>query len=290
MKRIVQLILFFLITGSIPVAVHAADDELSMAVFPRRNVKVTYRLFRPMAMHLSKKIKREVKLVIPKDFQSFWEELKKGEYDLVHLNQYHYIEAHDKYGYEAILKNVEFGSPTIRGVIAVRADSNIKTLQDLRGRKILFGGGPRAMISYIIPTWLLRNAGLKREDYQEVFAKNPPNALISTFHHQADAAGVGNVVLRLKVVKNAINSTMMRLLAEGPELPQLVWAVKSSLPRALKTGIQKVMSSLGEHVEGQAILDNAQLTALKVASDHEYDVYRPIIKVVANKSEGEKKN
>jgi len=265
--------------------VYAADrdkpsiegDPLSMVIFPRRNVKITYRLFQPMAEYLSRTLNRKVSLRTPKDFNSFWGVLDRGDFDLVHLNQYHFIAAHDRHGYRAILKNEEFGSSTMRAVIMVRKDSAIKSIQDLRGKKILFGGGPRAMQSYIIPTWLLRRAGLKKGDYREVFAKNPPNALISAFHRQADAAGVGNSVLRINVVKSTVDVTKMKTLAEGPELPHLVWAVKENMPAVLREKIQTALSSLAEHPEGLAILGNAQLTALVVAENKEYDLYRSIV-------------
>lgn len=285
MKISQYLVLTILFIGFPQTPAYAAQGDqlavegspLTMVIFPRRNVKLTHRMFRPMADYLSRALDRKVQLKTPKDFQSFWEVLDKGEFDLVHLNQYHYIVSSDKHGYQAILKNVEFGSPTMRGVIMVRTDSGIESVEDLRGKKILFGGGPRAMQSYIIPTWLLHNAGLKKGDYQEVFAKNPPNALIATYHRQADAAGVGNVVARLNVVKNSINVEKLKTLLEGPALPQLVWAVKKTMPDNLKQRIQEKLSQLVTHPAGQEVLDKAQLTGLLVAEDHEYDLYRSIV-------------
>ena len=279
-KITVYLISAVLLAGSYTLPVQAADEPFSMVIFPRRNVKITYRLFKPMASYLSRELGRDVRLVTPRDFKSFWRILTQGDFDLVHLNQYHFVIAHDKYGHEAILKNVEFGSATMRGIIAVRKDSRIESLQDLKGKKILFGGGRRAMISYQVPTWLLRNAGLREGDYEEVFAKNPPNAYISVYNKRADAAGVGNVAQRLNIVKNTVDISKMKVLAEGPELPQLVWAVKNTMQPGLSKKIQTILSNLSSHAEGQAILDKAQLTDIALASKEEYEPYRQIIQHV----------
>jgi phosphonate transport system substrate-binding protein len=174
----------------------AADDPLTMGVFPRRNAKVTMKLFNPIAKYLSRKLGREVELVISKDFESFWEGVTEQRYDLVHYNQYHYLESHKKYGYQVIAKNEEFGSSRISGVITIRVDSGIRSVLDLKGKKIVFGGGPKAMMSYIVPTYLLREGGLRAGDYEEAFARNPPNAILSAYFRQSAAAGAGRPMLR----------------------------------------------------------------------------------------------
>jgi len=276
-KIITSLVLVTMVFGSYAMPAQAAADPFSMVVFPRRNVKTTYRLFQPIAQYLSKALNRDVQLVTPKDFESFWNILTKGNFDLIHLNQYHFIVARERYGIEAILKNVEFGSSNMRGVIAVRKDSGLDSLQDLKGGRILFGGGRRAMISYIVPTMLLRDAGLNKGDYKEAFAKNPPNAYISVYHKHARGAGVANVVSRLNVVKKSIDVSKMKVLAEGPELPQLPWAVTKTMPVDMRKKIQDVFSGLSRHAEGQALLDKAQLTAITLATNEEYAPYRDII-------------
>ncbi|MGD8639645.1 MAG: PhnD/SsuA/transferrin family substrate-binding protein [Gammaproteobacteria bacterium] len=167
-----------------------------MGVFPRRNAKVTMKLFNPIAKYLSRKLGREVELVISKDFESFWEGVTEQRYDLVHYNQYHYLESHKKYGYQVIAKNEEFGSSRISGVITIRVDSGIRSVLDLKGKKIVFGGGPKAMMSYIVPTYLLREGGLRAGDYEEAFARNPPNAILSAYFRQSAAAGAGRPMLR----------------------------------------------------------------------------------------------
>ncbi len=264
----------------VPVPVLAVDDTLVMGVFPRRNVKVTHRMFAPLANHLSLKLGRTVKLKTSKDFNAFWSDLHKKKFDLVHFNQYHYVVANKKLGYEAIVKNVEFGEDTLSGSLMVRSDSGIKSIEDLRGKKVLFGGGPRAMISYVVPTYLLRRAGLKKGDYIEAFAKNPPNAVISTFHKQADVAGIGSVVSRLKMVTQVIDIGQMEYLIKGEPLTHLPWAVKGDMPAETRVKIQKIMTGLNETVAGHAVLDSMEMSDIQLVEDSDYDQHRKIINEV----------
>ena len=280
--KVVQNALLLLIVCAVlmPVTILAADAPLLMGVFPRRNVKLTHQMFTPLADHLSQQLGREVKLKTSKDFKTFWSDLQKREFDLVHFNQYHYIVANEKLGYEAIVKNVEYGEATLAGAIMVRSDSGIKSLEDLRGKKVLFGGGPRAMVSYIVPTYMLRMAGLKKGDYLEAFAKNPPNAILSAYHRQADAAGIGTVVSRLRVVTQAIDIGEMEFLAKGDALPHLPWAVKGDMPTELKNKIQAIMVGLKRTIPGQVVLDAVEMSDMQSVVNDAYKQLRSIINSV----------
>jgi len=252
--------------------------QLSIGIFPRRNVSMTHVLFNPLIRYLSDTLERPVHLETAKDFTQFWENLRNRQYDIVHFNQYHYILSHELYGYHAIVRNNEFGSSLIAGSIIVRKDKDFGSLQDLRGKVLLFGGGPRAMQSYIAPRWLLQNAGLQYGDYEEHIALNPPNAVISTFLGRADAAGSADVILRLDVVKDAIDVTQLTYLAKTEPMAQLPWAVHPRLSSDEVQAIKDVLMHLHDTPVGQKLLDNAKLSGLDETRDSDYNPHRKIIR------------
>jgi len=256
------------------------NKPLVLGIFPRRNTKLTFKLFSPLAEHISTTLNREVKLVTTKNFKQFWQDVKTQNYDIVHFNQYHYIISNQLYNYQVILKNQEFGNSSIAGAITVRKDSNINSILDLKNKTILFGGGKMAMQSYIAAKWLLQKGGLNQADYIEKIAINPPNAIMSTFHKQADAAGSGDVILRLESVKKQIDVSQMKYLATTEQLPHLPWAVKSTMDELTKLKIQHSLSELHKDPAGQLILDSARLSALTIATDADYNKHRSIIKDV----------
>ena len=264
-----------------PVSDALASDELIMGVFPRRNAKTTIVSFRPLAQYLSKKMGRKVKVVTAKDFPVFWQNVKAQKYDIVHFNQLHYIESHEKFGYQVILSNEEFGLDVIRGAIVVRKDSGINSLADLKGRKIVFGGGKKAMIAYVVNTHTLQQAGLNEQDYQWSFARTPPNATISVYRKQADAAGIGDVGLKIPALKSmGIDVSALKLIGVSKPLPHLPWAVKGTIPAETRDQIQKYLLELNNSAEGKQILKQAKLTGLKKVVDKDYDVHREIIKQI----------
>jgi len=255
----------------------SANRPLIFGVFPRRNIQTTYRLFLPLVDYLEDVLNREVKLETTKSFPGFWKAVQQQRYDLVHYNQYHYIVSHQHYGYDVILRNKELGKSTIAGSLIVRKDSNINSVVDLKGKILLFGGGKTAMQSYISAIWLLQKGGLKKGEYTEKFAINPPNTIISTFFKRADASGSGDVVMHLDNVTDRIDISQLKFLAKTKPMPHLPWAVRSGLDTELKNDIQLALENLSNTKEGRGILKNAKIDALIPTVDSDYDMHRKII-------------
>jgi phosphonate transport system substrate-binding protein len=256
-----------------------AFADLTLGVFPRRPAASTHKAFKPLADKLQQELGEKVNLVVAKDFKSFWKQVAANQFDIVHFNQYHYIKSHKEFGYKVIAANEEFGGRQIAGSLSVRKDSGIKTVADLRGKTILFGGGTKAMGSYIAPTSVLKKAGLEAgRDYKVSFAKNPPSAVIGVYHKAANAAGSGNVVLKISAVTKKIKADDMKLLVESEPFVQLPWAVKSSMSDDKAKKIQQVMTSLKNSEEGRAILKAAKVTNFFAVTDKDYNKVRDMTK------------
>jgi phosphonate transport system substrate-binding protein len=248
---------------------------LVMGVFPRRNATLTSDLFTPLVEYLSSELGREVQLQTTKNFTAFWSEVRAGSYDIVHYNQYHYVKSSDRY--RVIAHNEEFGSGAISGAIYVRLDSGIRSLEQLRGRKILFGGGPDAMMSYIVPLYMLKQAGLENSDFLTSFASSPPNAVLGVFYQQSDAGGAGDVVIDLPVVKRMVPTEEIIIISRSEPIVHLPWAVKRDMPEQLADRIRHLLITLKDSEQGRAILKVARVTNLVPSEDHDYDRCRQII-------------
>lgn len=263
-------------------AAQAAEEPLIMGIFPRYKAAETTTMYTPLASHLSEKLGRKVVLVTSKDFDSFWRSVTERRYHIVHYNQYHYIQS-SKF-YRVIAHNQEFGKDAVAGAIYVRKDSGITQVSQLKGRTIIFGGGKDAMLSYIAPRFMLMQAGLKERDFKTEFSVNPPNALLALYHKQADAAGGGDILVDLPVVKNAINTDEVKVLAVTEPLLFLPWAVNRSMPEKLGEAIQTILVDLANTEEGKKILKSAATTRLGKASDRDYDPHRKMTTAVFGKA------
>jgi phosphonate transport system substrate-binding protein len=262
-------------------AVQAAEEPLVLGIFPRHKATETTTMYTPLANYLSERLGRKVTLVTAKDFDAFWKSVTERRYDIVHYNQYHYIQSAQSY--KVVAHNQEFGKNAVAGALFVRKDSGITEVSQLRGRTIIFGGGKDAMLSYIAPRFLLMQAGLKEADFKSEFSVNPPNALLALYHKQADAAGGGDILIDLPVVKNAINSQDLRVLATTEPLLFLPWAVKRTMPAKLADSIQAILVDLGNSDAGKQVLKAALTTGMGKAGDKDYDPHRKMTTAVFGK-------
>ena len=283
---IVSLFCVLALAAAAPLA-HAKDDEpLSLGVFPRNKATETTTMYTPLANYLGEQLGRRVALVTYRDFDAFWTAVSESRFDIVHYNQYHYTQS--VHSYRVIAHNQEFGKNAVAGALYVRKDSGITELSQLRGRTVIFGGGKDAMLSYIAPRFLLKQAGLKETDFKTEFAVNPPNALLALYNRRADAAGGGDILIDLPAVKNAINTAELRLLAATEPLLFLPWAVKRTMPAKLAERIQTVLVSLGSSEPGMKVLQAAQTTGIQKAGDKDYDPHRKMTNAVFGPENAEK--
>lgn len=249
-----------------------------MGVFPRRNAAETTKMFTPMADYLGEQAGRPVKLVTARDFESFWQGVMEQRYDIVHYNQFHYIRSAQHYHVIAHIE--ESGKSTIAGAIYVRKESGIKSLTQLRGRTVLFGGGEDAMISYITNRYLMLQAGLKKDDFKSLFAVNPPNSILALHSRQADAAGAGDGVLDLPLVRKSVDIEQLTTLAVSAPLLQLPMAVRGNMPAKLRASLQSILVNLKNTEPGQQVLKSAVMTGMGRAEDRDYDPHRKIVRAV----------
>jgi len=253
-----------------------------VGVFPRYNAAETTTRYTPLANYLQERLHRKVALLTSKDFQSFWRGIEDRRYDIVQYNQYHYIRSAKTY--QVIAHNKEFGKSTMAGALYVRKDSGITDLKQLRGGTVLFGGGEDAMISYIVPVYLMLQAGLKKDEFKSQFAVTPINSVIGVYHKQAEAAGSADNALGQPVIRNAINTDELTALAVSEQLLQLPWAVKRTTSASLRDAIQSALVDLENTEAGRNILKTALLTGIGKAQDKDYDPHRKMVQAVMGHS------
>lgn len=259
-------------------SVHAANQTLTLGVFPRFSASETTKRYSPLAEHLAMRLGKQISVSTSRDFQSFWRGLGENRYDIVQYNQYHYIRSAKNY--QVIAHNKEFGKSTIAGVLYVRKDSGITDLKQLKGARVLFGGGEDAMIGYIAPMYMLLQAGLTKRDFQSQFAVTPMNSVIGVYHRQAEAAGSGDMVIEQPAIRNAINPDELVALAVSEQLLHLPWAVRRTMSAGLRDAVQAALVDLEKSESGREVLKAALLSGIGKAQDRDYDAARKMVRAV----------
>ena len=248
----------------------AADPGvLRFGVFPRWNAQQMVREFTPLAQLLTQATGREVRIETDKDFDAFMRRVYARDFDLVHLNQLQYLRAHAQAGYQVIAGLCESPECTIRALIVARADTGLYEVADLRGRTVAFGGRD-AMVSHVLARELLRTRGLPPEDYRAVFTNNPPNALLTVYNGEAQAAGVGKGALQRSEITRRIDVQKLRILAESEPIPPLPLAVRDDLDPQLAQRLREALLELADSAGGADALAHIGATGFALFVHEDY--------------------
>lgn len=277
--------LLILISGSVvpgpcPAATHSAPAPLVLGVFPRRPALKTEAMFAPLAARLAEALQRPVSLDVAPDFPAFWAAVRANRYQLVHYNPYHYVRAHHEFGHRLVAMNEEFGSNRIRPAIWVRKDRGLKGAEQLHQAKIAFGGGRDAMVSFIMTSDLLQQAGLTPADYIAQFTVNPTRAMMAMYYRQSDAAGLNANATRQPAMRQRVDPDQVEPLLVGEPVAMHPWAVNAAVTPALQQRIGHALLGMTDSAAGRDALARAELTGLTPAADTDYEPHRRIIERV----------
>lgn len=138
------------------------------------------------------------------------------------MNPYHLIVANKAQGYLPILKD---HGRKLYGVIVVKKNSNIKSINDLEGKKVAFPS-PNALGAALIPrTEFSRKFNI---DVQELYVKSHTSVYMNVFLGTADAGGgvkksfdkcQPNIKSQLKIIYETTKVTPHPIAAH-PRIPQ----------------------------------------------------------------------
>ncbi len=262
----------------------AEEKPLKLAVFPRLDAAATLSAFQPLAERLQARLQRPVTLVTSADFDSFWQRVAQREPDLVYYTQYHYVRSHKEHNYRALGAIEADGKKTLAGVIVVHKDAGIKSLAELKGKTIAFGGDRKAVGAYLLPVSLLLAQGWQEgTDFKVHFAPKPPGAVIAAHAGLlAQAAGTGDTVLGFKQLAKIAPD--MVVLAKTGEYVSQVWAVKAEMPGNIREQVLRELVALSQDEAGRKILQAAEMSGIYPVDDAAFNDIRTVIRTVTGES------
>jgi phosphonate transport system substrate-binding protein len=225
-----------------------AAEPLKFGVLNQHPVALTAKLWNPILQYLGKKSGVPLTLGMGKTAQETTARTLQGEFDFVYTNHL-FTPERDKLRFRVLAR---FNTDAIRGQIVVADNSPIRSLRDLRGKKIAFPSS-EAFAGYALPVGALEEAGVKTD---AVFTGNQESAMTQLASGVVDAAGVNDTVMKAFAQRENFH---YRTLYTSPPYHGLAVMAHPRVARSTVEKVRKALLAMGRDAEGRKLLAAANV-------------------------------
>ncbi len=233
-----------------------------------------------------------IKTTVPTSHVAVIEAFGTNRSDFAALGTFDYVLAKDvkKYPLEAILNIVRGENEmTYKSAILARADSKIKTLEDLKGKKFAYVDAASAS-GYVLPALLFKE--MKIDLGQTVFAQRHDNVVTMVYQGQVDAGAVYYNIPKNGEMKDARARVLtqfpdvekkVKIIGFTREIPNAPWVLRTNLYKdpakyqKVKEALQEgIMEFVKTDAGKKAMLDLYSITGFVKTTDDDFKDVRKV--------------
>ncbi|WP_375104977.1 phosphate/phosphite/phosphonate ABC transporter substrate-binding protein [Paenibacillus sp. RS8] len=270
-----------------PVAEGYVPEKLTVQFVPSQNADTLEAKAKPLEKLLGDKLGIPVEVSVSTDYNTVIEAMASKKVDVGFLPPTAYVLAKEKGAAEVILQaqrfgvNDETGAPTdeladfYKSMIIVKKDSAIKSVADLKGKKIAYQN-VTSSAGFVWPAATLMDAGLDPlKDVQAITVKGHDQGVLAVLNGDVDAAAIfqdaRNVVL--KDYPKVFEDT--QVLAFTDKIPNDTISVRSDMNKEWMEKIQQAFIDIAADKEGHEIVKEIYSHEGYVKSqDSNFDIVR----------------
>lgn len=254
------------------------------------NEQETMERFSPLSRYLSEKAGVTFETV-PVDTHEFEERFQSGEFALTHTNSLLYVmlKEDDDLKLLAADKRGHYGSRTA-GTLIARKDSGIKTLEDIRGKRLVFGP-VMAPTGYLAQYDLMLQAGIDPERDLGYYAIpsgsfKHEKVIYGVYFGDFDVAAAPALDLEEMTLAGKITADDFVILAQSQVIPYCTFGAAPGLDPEIFAKVKQALLDLtpedtveidGEQVK---VLKSAWVDGFEELLDSDYDPIRDMARRV----------
>ena len=268
-------------------AATAADynpDRLKVALLPDENAATVIQNNKGLVDYLEKKLGKGIELIVTTDYSSMIEAMRFGRIDVAYFGPASYTIAKDKMqggelDIEPFAARMKGGATTYQSVIIANAETDISSLDDIKGSGVELAFGDQASTSsHFAPKYTMLKAGIKAgNDYKQNFLGAHDAVAVSVQRGNAKVGGLSRPIFESLIDKGMVDPKKVRVLAYSDDIPQYPWVYRTDLTESVRQKISAAFYDLKKGTpDGDAVLVPFKSDGFAKITDQDYDIIRAI--------------
>ena len=261
MNKMIYLLPILLSSSLFTLNAHAEENEYTIGIVPQFEIRHIRKIWNPIINEIQKNTGYKLKLIGSPTIPDFEREFNTGRFDFAYMNPYHILLAQKNQGYVPLVRD---NGRKLHGILVVRTDSNINSINDLNGKKIGFPAPNALGASLLMRANLTNDYKIK---FKPVYVKTHSSVYLNVVVNQTSAGG--GVQKTLNQQRINIKSAL-RVLHRTPEVAPHPIAVHPRVPIKVREAIKQTFLKLGESAIGQSLLSKIPIKKIGAATMMDY--------------------
>ena len=255
---------------------------LRVGFVPSEDAQQVIQNAQPIVEILQKQLGMEVQPFVATDYTGVVEALRVNKLDVAFLTPASYVLAKNEANVRVALKSERKGSPYYYAAIITRADSGIKSLEDLRGKTFAFGD-PLSTSANVFPRKMFHDHGIDPvRDFKHILYSGGHDAtVLAVLNGKVDAGATyanspdNRDTAWVRYLKNPEDIRKIRAIAFSEPIPADNLVISGSLDERIAKKIEEIFLTLSRDPQGKKMLrDLYQIDGFVPATDKDYDSVR----------------
>lgn len=280
-KMLSSLIALFVVATALSVRAETLKIGVAAMISP----KETNKYYADMVNYIGEKIGKKVEMVQRENYAEMDGLLEKGEVNVAFICSGPYVKNHEKFGVELLVAPQSYGKPFYHAYIIAHKDSDINSLNDLRGKRFAFTD-PKSNTGKLVPTFMVAkkfNTTPEKFFSEVIYTRSHDRSIEAVAKKLVDGASVDSLIYDYAAKKNPVYTSLTKIIEKSPPygIPPVV-VTKRTDPK-LKEALRQAFLDMHKDPKGKAILDNIMVDKFIIPKDSDYNSVREMEKFISTR-------
>lgn len=258
-----------------------SSPKLTIGLIPEQSVFAQKKRYEPLLAYLAKNLGVAIEIKMLPRYGNIIKNFKELGLDGAFFGSFTGAMAIKALGVEPLARpRYVGGSSTYYGMLFVKKGSGIQTVQDMRGKRMVFVD--RATTAgFLLPLHYFKSQGI--QDYtrwfrEYYFSGTHEDAIYDVLTGMADVGAAKNTVFYRLAAEDSRITRELEILATSPHVPSNTLAVRPDLDKELQRKLAQQLLDMHRSQEGRAILAEMNIEAFIATTA---DDFQPVIAYAA---------